>query len=481
MASTRNARARAAVAEATPKQPDAGQTTGIIVAVLAFWPLLLVALICLLCIVAIVGGSIAQHTPVDSQPGGNGSGALDDVLKDDGKGTLDEKNVPLPDVVQALKDAGDECDVISPIVLAAQIQVESQFRREAVGPDDQRGIAQIPDDIFATYGKDDDGNGTASVLDPVDSIHAQARYLCALSDQVGELIDNGELTGDRLTLTLLAWNIGIESIKTLGTVPIGLLAYPYEVRSQFESFRSHETTPTPAPSPSPGGAGTGSPGGAGTGPPGGTETGTSPAKPPSGSGFDEAVFRKMFPRAIPFYSYAGLTQAMAKYPAFASGSGDVGKRELAAFLANVNHESGGLIYVEELNKSAWGNYCQSSAPYGCPAGVRAYHGRGPIQLSWNYNYYAAGNDLGYDLLHRPELVSTNSTVAWGTALWFWMRGGGSPHSAITGTGGFGATIRIINGYLECGGKRPDAVGSRVSAYRKFCELLGVDPGGNLTC
>ena len=110
----------------------------------------------------------------------------------------------------------------------------------------------------------------------------------------------------------------------------------------------------------------------------------------------------MFPNRNSFYTYAGLTDAMAKFPDFA-GTGDeqTRKRELAAFLANVDHESGGLVHVEEINRAAWGNYCDAGQPYGCPAGQTAYHGRGPIQLSWNTNYKAAGDALGIDLLNKP--------------------------------------------------------------------------------
>jgi predicted chitinase len=216
--------------------------------------------------------------------------------------------------------------------------------------------------------------------------------------------------------------------------------------------------------------------------------GSAPGNPSTPSGFvvSEAQFNQMFPNRKPFYTYAGLTTAMGGYAAFATtGDATVQKREMAAFLANVSHESGGLQYVEELDRSAWGNYCDSAQPYGCPAGRTAYHGRGPLQISWNTNYNAAGVALDVDLLNDPDKVKTDAAVSWGTALWFWMSQSGAgampAHTAITGGRGFGETIRSINGSIECNGGSTARVQARVDAYKSFTGILGVDPGGDLSC
>jgi chitodextrinase len=218
-----------------------------------------------------------------------------------------------------------------------------------------------------------------------------------------------------------------------------------------------------------------------------TCSGGSTTPPPSGGGFvvSEAQFNQMFPSRNGFYTYAGLTDAMKKYPAFATtGSDTVKKQEAAAFLANVNHETGGLVYIDEINTANWPHYCDTSQPYGCPAGQSAYHGRGPIQLSWNFNYYAAGNALGVDLLNNPNLVATNSSISWQTGLWYWMTGTGgagtTSHNAMVNGQGFGTTIRAINS-IECNGGNPAQVQSRIDAYNRFVALLGVPAGGNLSC
>ena len=58
---------------------------------------------------------------------------------------------------------------------------------------------------------------------------------------------------------------------------------------------------------------------------------------------------------------------------------------------------------------------------------KQYFGRGPIQLSWNYNYGAFSNILvesEYNskmfLLDNPEEVVRDGYVAFAASLWFYM-------------------------------------------------------------
>ncbi|MEO3752750.1 chitinase [Streptomyces sp. B6B3] len=221
-------------------------------------------------------------------------------------------------------------------------------------------------------------------------------------------------------------------------------------------------------------------------------TSTAAATGPNDSGaaqafvVSEAQFNQMFPSRNSFYTYSGLTAAMSSFPGFANtGDWTVQRREAAAFLANVSHETGGLVHIREQNEANYPHYCDASQPYGCPAGQAAYYGRGPIQLSWNFNYKAAGDALGIDLLNNPWLVENDSAISWRTALWYWNTQSGpgtmTPHDAMVNQRGFGETIRSINGSLECNGGNPGQVESRVQTYLRFTSLLGVDPGGNLYC
>ncbi|MFB6851534.1 glycoside hydrolase family 19 protein [Streptomyces sp. NPDC056341] len=214
---------------------------------------------------------------------------------------------------------------------------------------------------------------------------------------------------------------------------------------------------------------------------------TNPGDPsPSGFVVSEAQFNQMFPNRNPFYTYSGLTAALSAYPGFANtGSDTVKRQEAAAFLANVSHETGGLVYIVEQNTANYPHYCDSSQSYGCPAGTAAYYGRGPIQLSWNFNYKAAGDALGIDLLHNPYLVEQDAAVAWKTGLWYWNTQSGpgtmTPHNAMVNGAGFGETIRSINGSLECNGGNPGQVQSRIDRYKAFVQILGTTPGDNLSC
>jgi hypothetical protein len=47
-------------------------------------------------------------------------------------------------------------------------------------------------------------------------------------------------------------------------------------------------------------------------------------------------------------------------------------------------------------------------------------------------------------------------------------------------GGFGDTIKAINGALECNGGNPGQVASRRQRFQTFCAALGVSPGAKDT-
>ncbi|KAJ0035235.1 hypothetical protein Pint_26028 [Pistacia integerrima] len=177
-----------------------------------------------------------------------------------------------------------------------------------------------------------------------------------------------------------------------------------------------------------------------------------------------------------FYSRSTFLDALGSFSTFGRiGTDEDSKREIAAFFAHVTHETGHFCHTEEID-GATKDYCdETNTQYPCNPS-KGYYGRGPIQLSWNFNYGPAGNALGFDGLNAPETVANDPVISFKTALWYWTN---SVQPVMNQ--GFGATIRAINGALECDGGNPSTVQTRINYYTDYCNQLGVSPGDNLTC
>ncbi|MFI2077682.1 transglycosylase SLT domain-containing protein [Streptomyces triculaminicus] len=105
--------------------------------------------------------------------------------------------------------AGSLCPKVTPAILAAQLQEESNFDDTAKGPvlpnsDQAQGIAQFIPSTYAIYAKDDDGNGRASVWDGGDAIMAQGRMMCELVKDA----EKSSYSGGTIQLALAGYNAG---------------------------------------------------------------------------------------------------------------------------------------------------------------------------------------------------------------------------------------------------------------------------------
>ncbi|UPT35020.1 glycoside hydrolase family 19 protein [Pseudomonas amygdali] len=117
-----------------------------------------------------------------------------------------------------------------------------------------------------------------------------------------------------------------------------------------------------------------------------------------------------------------LNVAMSKY-------GIVTKLRIAAFLAQVGHESGQLRHVRELGNDAYlekydtGRLAErlGNTPEDDGDG-QLYRGRGLIQITGRANYAECGEALGLDLLQQPDLLECPEHAAM-SAAWFWHRAG----------------------------------------------------------
>ena len=194
------------------------------------------------------------------------------------------------------------------------------------------------------------------------------------------------------------------------------------------------------------------------------------------------------------------------------------KRELGAFLANISKETTGgwqlpvgggtpgdyagwgLYYVHELgytSANGAGAYSQAHADYPPNPSV-GYYGRGPIQLSWNYNYGQFSKFLFNDehiLLNNPDSIQQDGVLAFKSAIWFWMMPQcpkPSAHQVMHDlwmaevgdytankmyTKGFAHTNNIINGGLECRTSSSAAFTQKVvlrsELYKYYLGIMGL--------
>jgi len=240
----------------------------------------------------------------------------------------------------------------------------------------------------------------------------------------------------------------------------------------------------------------------------------------------ESDWEHLFPFRNPMYSYTNFLKAISKFPAVCSPSDPTTCRKvLATMFAHFTQETGahnpslqvpqwrqGLAHLEEMGCE--NHDCGYSAACGTtqwtavawPCGKTAdgnyvsYHGRGAKQISYNYNYgqfsAAMYGNIRY-LLDNPDIVK-DTWLNLASAVWFFatpqppkpsmlgvMEGDWEPTKEDLAGGlkpGFGVTINIINGAIECGkGNETVRAKERVEYYRNFARYLGVDTGSGLIC
>ena len=122
----------------------------------------------------------------------------------------------------------------------------------------------------------------------------------------------------------------------------------------------------------------------------------------------------------------------------------VGAKRVAAFIAQIGHESGQLKYVKEI----WGPTAAQAKYEGrkdlgnTVAGDGSkYRGRGLIQITGRDNYIACGEGLGLDLIKQPELLEKPQHACM-SAAWFWATKG---LSTLADAGQFDKITQRING------------------------------------
>lgn len=143
-------------------------------------------------------------------------------------------------------------------------------------------------------------------------------------------------------------------------------------------------------------------------------------------------------------------------------------KRLAAFLAQVGHESGRLRYVREI----WGPTPAQARYEGradlgnrLPGDGKRFMGRGLIQITGRANYRAATKGLWLqdkhapNFEHMPELLELPAWAAL-SAAWYWHSRNLSP---LADAGRFEAITRRINGGLNGQEERVALYGAALEA------------------
>ena len=151
-----------------------------------------------------------------------------------------------------------------------------------------------------------------------------------------------------------------------------------------------------------------------------------------------------------------LNTAMVRYQV-------VGQERIAAFIAQIGHESGQLRYVKEI----WGP-TKAQVRYEGRADLgnnqsgdgSRFRGRGLIQITGRANYMACGEALALDLLNQPELLEKPQHACM-SAAWYWATKG---LSTLADTDQFDKITQRING-------GQNGAADRQALYSRALEVL----------
>ncbi|WP_122846326.1 glycoside hydrolase family 19 protein [Pseudomonas viridiflava] len=155
-----------------------------------------------------------------------------------------------------------------------------------------------------------------------------------------------------------------------------------------------------------------------------------------------------------------LNTAMGKYQI-------ITRERIAAFIAQIGHESGQLRYVRELGDSEYlskydtGKLAErlGNTPEADGDG-QFYRGRGLIQITGRANYAECGEALALDLIHHPELLEQPEHATM-SAAWYW---GSRGLNSLADKGDFLAITKRING-------RTNGLSDRQALYDRALKVL----------
>jgi cell wall-associated NlpC family hydrolase len=150
-------------------------------------------------------------------------------------------------LTELIRSAGRTCAAAPASVLAAQLEAESAWNPTARSRAGAQGIAQFMPGTWQRWGRDADGDGRPSPWSPADAIAAQARYDCALAEQMRAALRRGQVSGSPTDLMLAAYNAGPGAVLDAGGVPAIQETRDYVARITARAGAFADTTGAPAP------------------------------------------------------------------------------------------------------------------------------------------------------------------------------------------------------------------------------------------
>lgn len=138
---------------------------------------------------------------------------------------------------------------------------------------------------------------------------------------------------------------------------------------------------------------------------------------------------------------------------------------VAAFLAQVGHESGGLVFVKEIwgpTPAQQGYEGRADLGNDQPGDGKLFMGRGLIQITGRRNYQLASIGLDLDLIAHPELLEQSVNAAL-SAAWWWSNHG---LNGLADLQQFDRITRIINGGTN-------GAADRLALYAAAKKALGI--------
>jgi hypothetical protein len=160
--------------------------------------------------------------------------------------------------------------------------------------------------------------------------------------------------------------------------------------------------------------------------------------------------------------------------------------EASIFFGTIKHEYGGNL--ENMRE-----FCGRQGQV-CPGGYGNYYGRGPVQLSWDYNYRYVGEIIGADLGGNPDQLADNTrNLAWQAAMVFWTDSGlncagtwgdlaSLPSCPVAARAGNLAVVTRRVNPIECsGGPSSGSQPARIASVQSVRSLWGLPALTQTTC